>query len=304
MKIRGVVPPVGTPLKQDDTVDEPGLRRLNRYLLSAGVNAIFANGSMGGFAFLTDEEQVRSVATTVSEVNGVVPVIGGIGETSTSRAVRMAKRIAAEGVTHLSVLPPLYFLATQENLISYFSDIAAAVDTPIFLYDNPVLTKNPIQPETIATLRGTIPHLAGIKISNSDQANIQTVLSMTKGDPNFSVFTGHEFLILVGLQMGCDGCVGGVHNLCPHIAVSLFEAFEKGDIAKAYQMQQDLIATWQLFRYGSIWGGYEEALRYLGICDRAVGRPYTMSMTESDRQGVRKILDQYVKPYLEVPAAP
>ena len=146
MKIRGVVPPVGTPLKQDDTVDEPGLRRLNRYLLSAGVNAIFANGSMGGFAFLTDEEQVRSVATTVSEVNGVVPVIGGIGETSTSRAVRMAKRIAAEGVTHLSVLPPLYFLATQENLISYFSDIAAAVDTPIFLYDNPVLTKNPIQP--------------------------------------------------------------------------------------------------------------------------------------------------------------
>ena len=127
---------------------------------------------------------------------------------------------------------------------------------------------------------------------------------MTKGDPNFSVFTGHEFLILVGLQMGCDGCVGGVHNLCPHIAVSLFEAFEKGDIAKAYQMQQDLIATWQLFRYGSIWGGYEEALRYLGICDRAVGRPYTMSMTESDRQGVRKILDQYVKPYLEVPAAP
>ncbi len=94
MKIRGVVPPVGTPLKQDDSVDEQGLRRLNRYLLDAGVHAIFANGSMGGFAFLSDDEQVRSVATTVSEVNRRVPVIGGIGDTSTSRAVRMAKRIA------------------------------------------------------------------------------------------------------------------------------------------------------------------------------------------------------------------
>lgn len=302
MKIRGVVPPVGTPLKHDDTVDEQGLRRLNRYLLDAGVHAIFANGSMGGFAFLSDDEQVRSVATTVSEVNRRVPVIGGIGDTSTSRAVRMAKRIANEGVNYLSVLPPFYFVATQENLIAYFSEIAAAVDIPIFLYDNPVLTKNPIQPATVETLRKQIPHLAGIKISNSDYANLQTVLTMVKGDPNFSVFTGHEFLILVGLQMGCDGYVGGLHNICPHMAVALFEAFEAGDIELASKLQQDLIATWQLFRHGSIWGGYDEALRHLGICERATGRPYIMSMTDDDRTAVRNIIDKYVKPYLTVEA--
>lgn len=302
MKIRGVVPPVGTPLKQDDTVDEQGLRRLNRYLLGAGVHAIFANGSMGGFAFLNDDEQVRSVATTVSEVNKTVPVIGGIGDTSTSRAVRMAKRIANEGVDYLSVLPPFYFLGTQENLVEYFSDIAAAVDIPIFLYDNPVLTKNPIHSDTVAKLREQIPHLAGIKISNSDYANLQTVLTMTKGDPDFSVFTGHEFLILVGLQMGCDGYVGGLHNLCPHMAVALFDAFENGDLEQASKLQQDLIATWQLFRYGSIWGGYDEALRYLGICERATGKPYVMPMTDADRQAVRNIIDKYVKPYLTVEA--
>lgn len=299
MKIHGVVPPIGTPLTDRDTVDEQGLRRLNRYLLKAGVNAVFSNGSMGGFAFLTDEEQVRSVSTTVSEVNGAVPVIGGIGETSTSRAVRMAKRIAQEGVNYLSVLPPLYFLATQEHLIAYFSDIAAAVDIPIFLYDNPVLTKNPIHPETIVRLQASIPHLAGIKISNADYANLQTVLTLMKDKPDFTVLTGHEFLVLVGLRMGCHGFVGGVHNICPHIATALYKATTEGDIERAAQLQQDLIQTWQVFRYGSIWGGYEEALRYLGICERAAGRPYNSAVTEEDRTAVHAILDRYVKPYLD-----
>ena len=47
-KIRGVIPPVGTPLTDVDRVDEAALRRLTRHLLNAGVNGIFANGSMGG----------------------------------------------------------------------------------------------------------------------------------------------------------------------------------------------------------------------------------------------------------------
>lgn len=298
MKLRGVIPPVGTPLKDQDVVDVEGLRRLNRYLLSGGVDAIFANGSMGGFAFLTDDEQVRSVATTVAEVNRKVPVMGGVGDTSTSRAVRMAKRIAGEGVDYLSILPPFYFMGTQEHLISFFSDVAAAVDIPVFLYDNPVLTKNGLLPETVAKLHETIPHLAGIKVSNSDQANLQTVLKLTRHDPNFSVLTGHEFLILVGLQMGCDGFVGGLHNLCPHMAVALYRAFQAGNLEEAAKLQEDLIGTWQLFRKGSIWGAFDEALRHLGIAERGTGAPYVTEMNEADRQAVRAILDQYVMPYL------
>ena len=299
MKLSGVVPPIGTPLLDGDRVDEDGLRRLNRYLIEAGVNALLANGSMGGFAFLTDEEQVRSVAITVSEVNKAIPVIGGIGETSTSRAVRMAKRIAAEGVDYLSLLPPFYFQATQDHLIAYFSEIAAAVDIPVFLYDNPALTKNPIHPETVAELRSRIPHLAGIKVSNQDCVNLQRLLHLMEGDSDFSVLTGSEFLVVLHLRMGCDGFVGGLHNLCPHMSVALYKAVQAGDLERAEQLQRDLIATWQIFRRGSIWGAFDEALRYLGICDRATGAPYVTAMSEEDRRAVRAILEEYViRPYL------
>lgn len=303
MKLHGVIPPVGTPLLPDDTVDVKGLKKLNRYLLDAGVNGIFSNGSMSGFAFLTEDEQVRSVATTVAEVNGAVPVMGGVGETSTSRAVRLARRIAAEGVDSISILPPFYFLASQDHLFTFFCDVAAAVDVPVYLYDNPVLTKNPIQPATAVRLREHIPHLRGIKVSNSDYANLQTIIELFRHDPDFAVLTGHEFLILVGLQMGCDGFIGGVHNICPHIAAALYRAFLEGDIERARHLQQDLIATWNIFRYGAIWGAFDEALRYLGICERATGAPYVTPLSSEDRNAVHAILDQHVKPWLTIAAS-
>ena len=257
---------------------------------------------MGGFAFLRDEEQLRSIATTVETVNGRIPVIGGLGDTSTSRAVSRAKEIQRLGVDAISILPPFYFYATQQHLIKYFSDIAAAVSVPIYLYDNPVLTKNNIHPETIAELRSQIPHLHGVKVSNQDCANLQTLIDLMRGDSEFSILTGSEFLIVVGLQMGCAGCVGGLHNICPQIAVDLYKAYQAGDLALARQKQQDLVAAWQIFRYGSIWGAFDEALRWLGICERATGEPYTTVVTEAERIAIAEILAKHVRPSMAVPA--
>lgn len=298
MQLHGVVPPIGTPLTENDRVDTAGLTRLAHYLVDAGVHGILANGTMGGFAFLKNEEQLRSIATTVEAVNGRVPVMGGLGETSTSRAVAMAKEIAAQGVDALSMLPPFYFYGTQDHLMAYFSEIAAAVDIPVYLYDNPVLTKNPIHPETIAKLRSRIPHLRGIKVSNQDCVNLQNILTLMKGDEEFSILTGSEFLIVVALQMGCHGCVGGLHNVCPRIAVELYEAYRGGDLEKARERQQELKDAWQIFQYGSIWGAFDEALRWLGICERATGAPYVTALREEERSAVVGILEKHVRPYL------
>jgi len=265
-RLAGVVPPIGTPVSREDRVDEPGLRRLTRYIVDAGVDAILANGTMGGFAFLTDEEQVRAVSIVVSEVNGAIPVMGGVGETSTTRAIEKAKQIVREGVTHFTILAPYYFLASQENLYAFFSEVAAAVDLPIFLYDNPVMTKNSIHPETVARLREDVPHIIGIKESNEDCTNLQSLIDLNKDD-NFSILTGSEFLIVVGLQMGCDGFIGGLHNICPHMAVALYQAYRRGDLDGARTLQRELTATWELFRHGNIWGAFDEALRYLGIAE-------------------------------------
>ena len=277
-------------------MDVQGLRRLARYVLDGGVHGVFVNGSMGGFAFLTDAEQIRAIETVVDTVQGCVPVMAGLGELSTTRAVARAREMARLGITHLSVLAPLFYLASQDQLVRYFSEIAAAVDLPIVIYDNPVLTQNPIQPETIVRLRARIPHLVGVKESNQDCVNLQLLLELTRNEENFTVLTGSEFLIVVGLQMGVKGCVGGVHNLCPRVAVELYEAFLKGDIETANDRQRVLAEVWQIFRQGGVWSAFEEALRYLGICERAAGEPYVTPLSAAERENIRGILARRMPP--------
>ena len=104
-----------------------------------------------------------------------------------------------------------------------------------------------------------------------------------RADDEFSILTGSEFLIVVGLQMGCRGFVGGLHNVCPHIAVELYNAFRAGDLETARQKQQALIETWQIFRHGAIWGAFDEALRWLGLCERATGAPYVTALTPEEQ---------------------
>lgn len=201
-------------------------------------------------------------------------------------------------MTYLAVLLPFYFFAGQEHLIAYFSDIAAAIDLPILIYDNPVMTKNRILPETVASLRGRIPRIVGIKESDPDCVNLQNLLDLTRDDKEFSVLTGNECLILVGLQMGCSGFIGGLHNICPHLAVALYEAFCAGDLEIARDLQRNMIQAWRLFQYGNVWGGFDEALRYLKIAERATGAPYVSKLSPREADEVHAIIERFVKPFL------
>ena len=45
---------------------------------------------MSGFAFLTDDQQMLAIETVLEEAGGRIPVMAGLGETSTSRAIPKA----------------------------------------------------------------------------------------------------------------------------------------------------------------------------------------------------------------------
>ena len=65
------------------------------------------------------------------------------------------------------------------------------------------MTKNHIHPATIAHLRQQIPQFIGIKVSNQDVLNLQTLLDLMRRR-EFSILTGSELLIVIALQMGCS----------------------------------------------------------------------------------------------------
>ena len=273
MKLRGIIPPIGTPLTPDERVDIAGLRRLVRYLLGAGVDALFVNGTMGIFALLSDTEQLLAVETVVDEVNGSVPVIAGVSDTGTKRVIEKAKQVEVMGVDYLTALPPYYYLLTQDSCVRFYRDVAQAVAKPLFIYNNLTFTKFNLSLDSIDSLSDE-PNIAGIKETNPDCSRWTQLTNTVGRSEGFSVLIGTEILPHVALMLGADGIVAGSHNIAAGIAVDLYRAVKANNFAVAAELGEKLRKVNKIFEYGEIWGAFEVALNYLGICDKATARPY------------------------------
>ncbi|MDY6469954.1 MAG: dihydrodipicolinate synthase family protein, partial [Succinivibrio dextrinosolvens] len=102
-EVKGVIPPLITPLTKDEHLDEAGLKRLLNYVIDGGVHGVFVLGSTGEFYGLEYSEKQKIVEKTLEEVNGRVPVYVGASAITTSESVKLAKMAKSCGAQALSV---------------------------------------------------------------------------------------------------------------------------------------------------------------------------------------------------------
>ena len=290
MGLKGIIPPIGTPVTGDELVDETGLRSLVRYLIEGGVHGIFANGTMGCFALLSDAEQMRLIDIVVDEVKGRVPVIAGVSDSGTKRVIAKVKEVGKLKIDYVTAVPPYYYKLTQEQGKSFFRDIANASAVPVFVYNNPYLTKLDLNIASIVELADE-PNIVGLKETNQDCNRWTDLFDALRGKEDFDLFFGTELLMPQCLMMGADGVIGGAHNMAPKIAVELYDAVIAKDYDTAFSKSHDLKKVCEVFQYGDIWGGFEAALQLLGICDKTTIAPY-IGCNDEDRGKVRQILQE------------
>ena len=75
-----------------------------------------------------------------------MPVLAGITETSTRRTIRLGQMVIEAGAQAVVVAPPFYHMNSQDELLTYYRDLAAALPVPIIAYNVPVLVKTPLEP--------------------------------------------------------------------------------------------------------------------------------------------------------------
>lgn len=78
LPLTGIIPPLVTPLLDNDTLDFAGLEKLIEHTISGGVNGIFILGTTGEFASLSYKLRRDLIKSTCKQVNGRIPVLVGI----------------------------------------------------------------------------------------------------------------------------------------------------------------------------------------------------------------------------------
>lgn len=276
--LTGIIPPLVTPLLDNETLDIEGLERLIEHTISGGVHGIFILGTTGEFASLSYKIRRELIDRTCQIVGARVPVLVGITDSAFSESVNLAKFAANCGADAVVLAPPYYFAAGQPELLEYIKRLAFQMPLPLFLYNMPTHTKVMFAPETVK-MAAEIPGIIGMKDSSSNLAYLKQVQYILHDRDDFTFLVGPEEFMAEFVLTGGHGGVNGGANLFPELYVELYRAAVNHDFKKVNILQKRVMqisaTIYTIGRYGSSYlKGLKCALSVQGICSDFMAEPF------------------------------
>ncbi|WP_421723592.1 dihydrodipicolinate synthase family protein [Bauldia sp.] len=256
--------------------------------IGAGVDILTANGNTGEFYALTTDEAVAMVRGSANHIAGRVPMVAGVG-----RGIRDARSLAIAsahaGAAALMIhQPPDPFVAPR-GLVDYVTRISDAGDgLPLILY----IRNDAIGVNVIAALCA-LPSVVGVKWATPNPMKLKAAIDAS---PDDVVWVGGlaETWAPAFYAVGARGFTSGLINVWPAQSVSISQALEAGDYARARR----LIAEMQVFediraeeQGGANVSGVKAALKLMGEDCGAARPPSAWPLTDEQTARLTKFLD-------------
>lgn len=272
--IKGIVPPILTPIDKNEKIDEGKLRQQVSHIIKGGVHGILAFGSNGEFYMVDEDDTERGLKIMIDEAKGRVPVYLGIGAIKTRKCIQLAKMGEKAGASGISVLQPMFLKPTEKELHDHFKAIADSIPgTPMLLYNNPGRTNYTMSSDLVLKLATTVKNIVGMKDSSGDMTQTEEFIRRTR-DLDFKVFGGKDTLIYGALIHGAAGSVATTANMFPELVCSIYEKFVAGDIKGSLEAQYRLNPVRLLMDKVSFPVATKDMANIMGL---AMGVPYLPS---------------------------
>ncbi|HUY14933.1 MAG TPA: dihydrodipicolinate synthase family protein [Terriglobia bacterium] len=239
--LRGVIPAVITPFDSVGGIDEKALRGEIEFHLSCGVSALCAGGSTGEGAGLNRDEIHRLNSIFVDQARGRAPVIGGVIPDTTDEAVELGLAAKEGGAVALQVTPPHYLFQPEiSELVAYYSEIHRRTGLGVILYN--VLPWGQVTPDGVAKLLEADAIIA-VKQSGSNLHHVaDLVFRFGKRIP---ILSAVDDLLYPSFVLGAHGTLSAIASVLPRQCVELYEAFERGNHARALELHNQLLQVWR-----------------------------------------------------------
>ena len=292
--LRGIIAPMVTPLAAADELDVPGLERLVKHLVTGGVHGLFLLGTCGEGTSLSYRLRRELVDRVCRQVDGRIPILVSVTDTSYVESVALAAHAADAGADAVVVAPPYYLPVDQAELLAYVERLAGDVSLPVVLYNMPSLTKVEFEPATVRRLMD-VEAIVGIKDSSGNLDYFQQVRQLTRERPDWFLLMGPEHLLARAIALGGDGGVSGGANVCPQLFVQIYETAIAGQTDTLAGLVEQANLLGQIFGTETITApsvikGIKAALSILGICNDLVAPPLAC-LIPSDRQRIAGVLE-------------
>ena len=295
LPLKGIIPPMITPLTEKGDLDTEGLERLIEHLIEGGVHGIFLLGTNGEGPSLTYTLRKELISKACKLIDKRVPVLVGITDTSFEGSIDIANYSKEAGADVVVLAPPYYFPISQEEMVEYLENLIPALPLPVMMYNMPSCTKMHLSVETVKRAKelGAI----GIKDSSGDVFYLYTLIDEFKNSPEFSIIVGTELYLPETIIYGGHGAVAGGANFFPKLFVDLYNASLTDDKTAVFELRDQVLKLYStIYNVGNNVSRYtkgtKSALLAMGICNDYMAQPLH-NFNEEDRNKVKKYVEEF-----------
>ncbi len=284
----GVFPAATTQFAPDLSLDIGATQKVQDKLVREGVHGLIIMGTVGENNSLEADEKRAVLKAAVEAVAGRVPIIAGVSELDTRRAIAFARDAEKAGADGLMVLPAMVYVPAEGELVSHFRAVARATALPIMLYNNPPAYRVSIGVAALKELSDQ-SNIVCLKESAPDTRRFTDIFNAL-GD-RYVLFSGLDDVALEGLLLGARGWVSGLTNAFPKESLALYQAALCGDLATARAIYRWFMPLLHLDAEHDLVQSIKLAEQIMGRGSERV-RPPRYTLTGARRAEVTTLVEQ------------
>lgn len=244
-----------TPFLADGMLDEAGLTRHLGRLAETGIGVYVGSSNAGEGFTLSPEERERVFDIAVKALRGLVPVRSGGCEPQSLRAAiseLQAAEHAGLDAAHLFPLdtghagPP-----RVKEIEHYYRSVIESTSINIEISNYPAMGYS-LPLTLVGRLLEDYPQLVGVRDAGGETGYLRELVALCRG--RAEVHTGGIRNLLSALHHGSQGFISAEANLAPRLAVSVMQAWDRGDAPGLRDAHERL---WQLHELVNRFGGSE-----------------------------------------------
>lgn len=282
--LHGIVPPLPTPLRADETIDVSALSRLVEYQIKAKVHGLWVLGTTARFDMIPDARQRTVAETVVASAGGRVPLVLNVSDQGTERTVTRARMFDDLPYDYYAALPPWYQMMTAGEVSDYYTALADRLARPVVIYNAPWVC-NQLSFQQLQHL-AEHPRIVGCKdVCPSLSRTLDWTIAERRGQ-DFSYLHGTDQLAL-STDLGSDGFVTSLSNAFPELAVAIWDAARQDNAERAFRLQSQYSKLARATGFGPMLACLEVMCRHRGLLDRMLPAP----LRSLDAPTARRVID-------------
>ncbi|MGB3290557.1 MAG: dihydrodipicolinate synthase family protein [Burkholderiaceae bacterium] len=237
-----------TPASPDGVVDTQALGGLVARLRDAEVDSICVLGSTGTYAYLSRQERRRAIQAAAA-LAGPVPLMAGIGALRTDDVLALGRDAQEAGAAAVLLAPVSYTPLSDTEVFKLFETVAAQLDIPICIYNNPGTTHFTFSPELIGRL-SALPGVIGAKNPVPDPAKVAQQHADLKArvPADFSLGYSGDWNAAEALLVGGQAWYSVAGGIFPKQCLAIVRAAQAGQAELARSLNAAMEPLWILYR--------------------------------------------------------